>query len=120
MHKIALYSLSIFICSCVNVRKLTSITAISGEYLKSGSDYRDYLKLNADSTFAIEKRSLDVVKKCSGNWKIISGNVIKLICYDEPFPLPMSSFYMQERERTVSFISKKNIRIDNVVMRRVD
>jgi hypothetical protein len=115
MIKYLLFLLVIFHYSCVSTRELYDI---SGVFIKEGKDFRDILRLKNDNTFILEEHSFDVHKKCQGKATIIKPNKILLRCNDEAFPAALGNSYMQDREREVIVLSKKKIKLGNVVLKR--
>jgi hypothetical protein len=111
----SIISIYILIVSCSTIKLKT----IEGNYYKKGKDFSYILKLNEDKTFIFTKKYYEVSATCQGKWNKISNDTISLICNEESFPSPLTFGYMNERDITVVILNASKVKIDNVILNKV-
>lgn len=91
-----------------------------GKYSNKGKDFFYELELNADSTFILTQKQLEVTSKCQGTWESLSDGLLLLKCSEVKDVIEkLTSGYMSEREKRATVLSRKKIKLQQVVLRRV-
>ena len=92
-----------------------------GKYYDRGVDYEYGLELNQDSTFFFYMIFQDAKPQCKGKWVYIENKLILLKC-DDPVDISetLTNGYMNEREKKVRILDSNTIKIDNVVLEKMD
>lgn len=90
-------------------------------YYSKEKNLKDELILKDDSTFVLTLYGGAYTPTCTGKWKYIEENVIRLECYNETDLLaPITSGYMNLREREVKIINSDKLKmpIENNIKRK--
>ena len=89
---------------------------IPGNYYNNGTDYKNSLKLNNDSTFVIAIENFDSKSGCHGKWKYLSKDTLLLKCDTEGFPAIITSGYISEREQKVVLLGHNKIKYKQLIL----
>ena len=109
---IILFALS----SCMT---MSSKHSMIGSYKSIGKDYVYDLELKPDSTFQLTQIYTEVKAGCSGEWKIISENLILLKCFPADLEEQLQSGYLSNRERRVLIINNRKLKLENVTLKSI-
>lgn len=125
MKKIVIILISVMSCvfiSC-NTLKIEQNNIMSTFYKKgskNGFNYEYTLKLNKDNSFFLSHKVHGANPQCKGQWKQ-SEDTIFLTCNEEnEVSIMLSNGYMNEREYTLKVISNNKIKINNIILKRIE
>lgn len=95
---------------------------LHGKYKLSKKDSQTTITIMDNGNFLFEQKNLDVSRNCMGKWKSISKDKIVLECDDQSKDVEkvLSSGYMDPLNEEVILISKRKIKMGNLVLKRVD
>lgn len=111
-HIISIQIVTILLTSCISYSQ-----NLKGEYYKQGKDFRYELTLN-DSSFILTQKYFEVNSTCNGKWNYVSKDTIFLRCEEVDKSAKFESGYMNERERKIILISKKKMKLGNVILKK--
>lgn len=114
MKQILIIGVLFFLISC------KSNFVAEGNYEKVGSDFRYSLKLNKDSTFVLTKKYFEANASCNGKWKITKSNEIILECNEAQPYESLQSGYISNRIMLLKIIKPKKLKLDNVIMHKLE
>ena len=105
---------SVLLSSCASSFSQKNLV---GNYQAKGKDYSYKLKLAKDSTFQLTTWHIEVKSGCEGTWRVIDNDTILLQC-SAPKPFEeLQGGYMSEREKKVSILSKRKLKMGNVTLK---
>lgn len=106
--------ISVLLSSCASIFSQENLV---GNYQAKGKDYSYKLKLAKDSTFQLTTWHIEVKSGCDGTWRVVDSETILLQC-SAPKPLEeLQGGYMSEREKKVTILSKRKLKMGNVTLK---
>ncbi|MDP2161200.1 MAG: hypothetical protein Q8K02_11995 [Flavobacterium sp.] len=123
--KINLIILTSVFCIAVSCSVLkTERNDIAGTFYKKGSknkfNYEYGLKISSDGSFLLSYKVHGANAQCDGIWKQ-SNDTLFLNCNEEKdIALMLSSGYMNKREYVLKIINRDKLRLDDIVLKRIE
>jgi len=124
MRKYNLFILIVIICAgCKSFNPQSSYTIESGRfcfYYTKDKKIKDELILNDDSTFRLTLYDAGYKPSCTGIWKVIDKNTIRIECSPQFFGGSLNSANISKRTRELKIINNNKIKmpIENNVKRK--
>lgn len=91
-----------------------------GEYYLTGADFSYRVTLNKDSTFVLSQSGLESISKCVGKWHYLSKDTISLDCDPEDNYAKIKSNYLQQRNQKLIVINKNKLKLNGLILKRLN
>ncbi|MDY0930812.1 hypothetical protein [Chryseobacterium sp. CFBP8996] len=115
MKKLIVYLLLFnMLFSCNSARK----NLIAGSFENKGEDYHYSLILNYSNNFFLSKKYFEVNASCKGV-RITKKDTITLKCNEEEFPAQILTGYLPQRELKIQILNKTELKLDNLILKKI-
>jgi hypothetical protein len=94
--------------------------SISGFYSKVGKDYIVSLEIKKDHRFILKEEAFEVNSVNQGNWYHLSKDTILLRLDTTSVFVTLQNSYRSERRPKVIILNNQELKIDNVIVNKVE